>query len=200
MCGQSSNVCDTQVPRHQHNNIKVFVVIYTVHVNLLETYSLSGYWNSFEDWKRDLVAVTVQSARDPIHPGMVELWDFAEYDQYSTTDLPRATDWFWGSNHYTRQLGERVLRRLFGTGEPGFGVRLTAETLESDLHVTREHQRQYRQTHLVLLCHKSDGLHGPPTAGTDRKREYQSGSKFQAHGADGVTRVAFGTHGENRAG
>ena len=133
------------------NNVRVIVVINPVHVNLLETYSLSGYWNGFEDWKRELVAMTTQSAGDPVHPGRVELWDFAEYDRYSTVDLPRATDWFWDSNHYTRQLGDRALRRLFGDGEPGFGVRLTAETLESDLQTTRERQLQYRQTHLTAV-------------------------------------------------
>ena len=130
------------------NDIRAIIVINPIHVNLLETYSRLGYWQAFENWKRELVSMTMPLGDERRPPVNIELWDFSEYDQYSTTDLPQATDWFWDSNHYTRRLGDLMLRRIFTSGDPEFGVRLSPDTIEQHLQMTRERQLQYRLTHL----------------------------------------------------
>lgn len=129
------------------NNVKAVVIMGPVHANLLETYSRMGYWEAFENWKRELVSMTARVGNEHHRPDLIELWDFEEYNQYSTTDLPQATDWFWDTNHYTRRLGDLILLRLFGHGNPGFGAPLTLETIEQHLQVTRERQQQFRLAH-----------------------------------------------------
>lgn len=128
--------------------IQVIVLINPMHAHQLEIYRQSGYWRSFEDWKRALVSVVAPFQAGVGQPGTVELWDFSGYDRYSTTELPQAIAWFWDPSHYTHRLGDLIVRRLF-SGEDGneFGMQLTPKTIEGRLEVVRTQQREYREVH-----------------------------------------------------
>ena len=127
---------------HQHR-IKTIVLINPTHAHLLETYSLLGYWERYEEWKRSLVSTVAEEGGD----GSITLWDFSGYDKYSTLDLPDAAKWYWDPVHYTIDLGSLIVLRLFGRGDTEFGVELLPENVSKYLEITRERQQQYRRTH-----------------------------------------------------
>lgn len=128
------------------NGAKVILMINPVHADLLEAYSLLGYWQQLEDLKRDLVSLTAE-VRGDAAGDQIELWDFSGYDRFSTLEVGEATRWFWNSSHYTRELGDLIVRRVFGEEDPEFGVQLTQDTIETHLKSIREQQSLYRQTH-----------------------------------------------------
>jgi len=147
---------------------RLILFINPVHVDRLEILDLLGVWGDFEDWKRELVALTVRYPdRDGQH--RVLLWDFSDYDAYSTEPVPHDRHvmyWFWDSYHYTRPLGDRVIGRMFSGGDENFGTLLTAENLESHLATVRERKRLYRVTHTTEARHMRDlyesVTHAPP--------------------------------------
>ncbi len=124
---------------------RVIFVINPIHADVLETYSLFGFWDDFENWKRAITR-TIARAQNEWPSAEVELWDFSGYDKYSTID-PRVSPWFWNPNHYTRRLGDLMVRRLFGEPDAEFGMVLTQNSVEMRLAEIRVQQTKYRQTH-----------------------------------------------------
>jgi hypothetical protein len=125
---------------------QVILVINPVHADDLELLGQLGYWQAFEDWKRELVALTSKyravNGRTPI-----ALWDFTGYNAYSTETVSadgRRLRWFWDSLHYTHSLGKLVVQRIFGAGDVAFGVILDEGTIERHHAAIREQQKLYR--------------------------------------------------------
>jgi hypothetical protein len=128
---------------------QVVLFISPVHADKLEIMDLLGSWSEFEDWKRDLTALTAQYVRAG---SQVTLWDFSGYDSYSTETVPldhHVLHWFWDSSHYTRALGDVMVRRMLSTGEGGFGVVITPGNIESHLAAIRDARHRYRESHPV---------------------------------------------------
>jgi hypothetical protein len=97
--------------------------------------------------ERELVAVITPSANGGQTTAV--LWDFSSYDSYSTEQVLRGgllLHWFLDAGHYRRALGDEVIRRIFGRGDPGFGVQLTSLTIEAHLASIRQQQSHYRET------------------------------------------------------
>lgn len=132
------------------NGTKAILIINPVHADLLEAYSLLGYGRQLEDLKRELVSLTTEVGGNGTSDE-IELWDFSGYNRFSTLELGDATRWFWNSSHYTRELGDLIVRRLFGNEDSEFGVRLTQDTVEDHLKSIREQQRLYRRTHIQAV-------------------------------------------------
>ena len=113
---------------------------------------LIGSWSAYEMWKRQLVTLTRRASPDA-DPAAVRVWDFSGYDQYSTENLPPRSDrhthlrWFWEPTHYSKALGDIILTRIFGGPDAGYGVVLTAETIEAHLSEIRERRERYRKIH-----------------------------------------------------
>jgi hypothetical protein len=133
----------------ESHGTRVILFINPAHADHLEILDLLGHWSAFEDWKRELVALT---AKYPSTDGRsrIPLWDFSGYDSYSTETVSmdrHVMHWFWDSTHYTRALGDAIVRRILGTGDPHFGVLLSPESLEPHLIAIREQQRLYREQH-----------------------------------------------------
>ncbi len=128
-------------------HIPVHVVIYPYHAHLLESMRMLGYWELFEDWKRELVRLAGAQGQD------VRLWDFSGYHDYATEAAPKAGDrktevrWYWEAGHFQKELGRLILERIQGGGDPGFGQLLMAANLEEHLGRIREDGRRYRQGH-----------------------------------------------------
>ena len=125
----------------------LILVINPSYADKLEILDLLGYWRAFEDWKREIVALTSKypsvSGRSRIH-----LWDFTGYDVYSTETVSlnrHVLHWFVDDFHYTKALGDVIVGRIFGSGDPHFGVLLSAENIDLHLAEIREQQRQYRE-------------------------------------------------------
>jgi hypothetical protein len=130
--------------------IRVILLINPMHADKLEILDLLGYWDAFEDWKRELVALASQYSGNS-NRGRFPLWDFSGYDSYSTESVPeergRVLRWFWDPIHCNRALGDVMLRRIFGAGDSRFGTLLTVDNIELHLAGVREAQRAYRQRH-----------------------------------------------------
>jgi hypothetical protein len=132
------------------NGAPVILVINPVYVDALEIMDLSGYWGTFESWKRQLTAMAAKY--NGLSDGKVVLWDFTDYDDYSTELLPisqGALHWFFDCGHASKALGDAVIRRIFGAGDPSFGGVLTPENVELRLADIRERQRLFRQNRLA---------------------------------------------------
>jgi hypothetical protein len=129
--------------------IQLELFIQPMHADLLETLDLLGTWPAYESWKRAMVAV---SRRRSGEGPAVRLWDFSGYDQFSTENLPPRSDrrahlrWFWEPTHYSKALGDIVLTRIFGGPDTGYGVVLTADTIEGHLAHIRERRAWYRES------------------------------------------------------
>jgi len=133
----------------QSRGTQVVLYIHPMPADTLEMLDLLGYWPTFEDWKRELLGLVSRYPRPPA-PGGVALWDFSDYDAYSTETVRpdgRVLRWFWESWHYTRALGDRIIERIHNTGDAHFGNTLTAETIESHLAEIRLRRQLYRVSH-----------------------------------------------------
>jgi hypothetical protein len=66
---------------------------------------------------------------------------------------PAPMQWYWESSHYKKELGDRVLDRVFGyqahgrTVAPDFGVLLTSANIEEHLASIRSAQAHYEAEH-----------------------------------------------------
>lgn len=125
-------------------------LIYPYHAHILELFTLTGLSSAFEQWKRDLVRrLEPAGGSDP--GSKVVFWDFSGYHPYACEHVPAMGDlhgtmkWYWEAGHFKRELGDRVIARIKGAGDPDFGIRLDASTLESSLLGLRQGQARYRR-------------------------------------------------------
>lgn len=126
--------------------IPVRVVIYPYHAHLLEILRITGLWTLFEEWKRELAHRVATRGR-----GDVMLWDFSGYHPYAREPVPGPGDkktrlqWYWEAGHFKKELGHLMLERMFGAGDPRFGVVLTAGNVDSHLQSIRLAGEDYRR-------------------------------------------------------
>ncbi len=118
------------------HKIRLILYIHPYHADYLEMLHRVGLWPSFDAWKRALVRVVDSENR--LLSADMPLYDFAEYDRFTTEPVPPPGDrhtkmqWYWESAHYKSALGDRILARIFG-GAKGFGSQLTAQNIDARL-------------------------------------------------------------------
>ncbi|MBI3223172.1 MAG: hypothetical protein HYZ46_08970 [Nitrosomonadales bacterium] len=134
----------------QHRQIDLRLFISPSHARQWETLAAAGLWDTWENWKRRLVELNDQSAmqagRQPF-----PIWDFSGYDSVSGEDLPtegdnRLMQGYSDSSHYTLQVGQRLVSRLFGQ-EDNWGEQLGRANIEARLTNIRAARQQYRSSH-----------------------------------------------------
>jgi hypothetical protein len=126
----------------------VTFVIYPYHAHILEMFHATGLWPSFEQWKGRLVEIL--EAERAFNPGAcLELWDFSGYHRFARERVPPLGDkttvvnWYWEAGHFKRELGEEILARIFGAGDPSFGTRLTRENLFANNYLIRQEREDF---------------------------------------------------------
>ncbi len=142
--------------RAEHIDLRIFLT--PEHAHQMEISSAVGAWSSIEQGKRALVKLLREDAAR--HPGKppITLYDFSGYSTVTTEALPEPGShaemkYYWDSSHFKETVGDMVLDRLFGYTRPGrpvpddFGVKLTSDTIESELQNTRTLQAAYRRSH-----------------------------------------------------
>ncbi len=124
----------------QQRNIELRLYIHPYHAHLNESLIAAGLWPTFENWKREIARIVAQEGQ-----GKVPLWDFSGYNTITTEPVPKQGDtktrmqWYWESGHYKKAVGDMILDRVLGHGEPSrpipedFGARLDTGTLEAHL-------------------------------------------------------------------
>lgn len=133
----------------------VYVFIPPVHAKQLEALRFLGLYETFEQWKRDVVQVIASVNRRVTGPRAVRLWDFTGYNSVTTEAVPargsrRQMRWYHESSHFKSETGDLVLIRMLHTEASrdvvpdDFGIALTEENLEGHLAATRRAREAYR--------------------------------------------------------
>jgi hypothetical protein len=127
----------------QDHEIRPILVIAPYHADMMELIESAGLWGAFEDWKVALTEIVQRSGPTAV------LWDFTDYDQYSTEEVPNqparsaGMRWFWEPVHFKKALGSKVLQRIL-TGEPEqFGTMLTPANVRAHLAEIRSARAAY---------------------------------------------------------
>lgn len=102
--------------------IKVFFS--PVHAAQLEAIYSAGLWPDFEEWKRQVIAMT-------------PAWDFSDYSSITTEPINNNMENFVDSVHYDEQIGNLILNRLYNSHQDrvpsNFGFLITPSNIESHL-------------------------------------------------------------------
>ena len=102
--------------------IKVFFS--PVHAAQLEAIYTAGLWSDFEEWKRQVIAMT-------------PAWDFSDYSNITTEPINNNMENFVDSVHYDKQIGDLILNRLYNSHQDSvpsnFGFLITPSNIESHL-------------------------------------------------------------------
>ena len=137
------------------NAIDLRIAIGPSHARMFETLAVKGLWSTFENWKRQLVALNEEVASDTGKPPF-PLWDFSGYNHYTTEQVPALDDretkmnWYWETSHYKKEVGDLVLDLVLDHQEPGravhpdFGVLLTFENIEQHLQQIRIDRQKWQ--------------------------------------------------------
>jgi hypothetical protein len=140
------------------DNIDLRMTISPCHVRQWEILAVTGKYQQWEEWKRYLVSSNEEEAkRFEVAP--FPLWDFSGYNEYTTEAVPTAEDttsimrWYWDSSHYTKELGDLMLDKIFNYHEServvskDFGVLVNSQNIEQNLSIIRSGRQEYRDTH-----------------------------------------------------
>lgn len=134
--------------------IELRLVINPAHAMMMEVIRYRGFWEEYENWKRELVRVVQSGAGEA-----VPLMDFTGYNAYTTEAVPGANEterrmkWYLEASHFNQNLGTEVLNRVYPAGgrplPPAgtFGVRLSPENIEAHLAAIRNERERYTSTH-----------------------------------------------------
>ncbi|MEB3884628.1 hypothetical protein [Lyngbya sp. CCY1209] len=140
------------------DEVDLILSINPCHARQLELIASLNLWDEFEMWKRQLVEINEQEARRHDRPPF-PIWDFSGYTSLTTEAVPAPEDqttsmkWYYESSHFSKELGDLVLDRVFDYRETGrdlpgdFGVLLTADNIEEHLAKIRRNRQRYRETH-----------------------------------------------------
>jgi hypothetical protein len=136
---------------YQHD-VDLRIFISPSHAGLTETIAQAGLWEKWERWKRQITTIVFEEAGDNLP---FPLWDFSGYNEFSTAPVPppnslEPMQWNVDSLHYTKELGDVVLDVILGRSNPnhpilpGFGIRVTPATIESQLADIRADREKWR--------------------------------------------------------
>ena len=116
-----------------------------VHARMLVLMKEVGLWGCFEQWKREMWRinheVALEMGRTPF-----PLWDFAGVDEWTSVQLSKqeTPSEYTDSSHYSLDMGNRVLERIYRNGEFKFGGLIDGgETLNRRLDLVRNGLRDY---------------------------------------------------------
>ncbi|HEY9651832.1 MAG TPA: hypothetical protein V6C95_14290 [Coleofasciculaceae cyanobacterium] len=108
----------------KQNNITLKVFISPSHATQWEAIRATGHWQTFEQWKRELVKIT-------------PVWDFSGYNSVTTEPISYDMQDYTDNSHYTPKIGNLVLNRLLSYQDEkvpnDFGILITSDNVESQL-------------------------------------------------------------------
>jgi len=120
--------------------IKVFFS--PVHAAQLEAIYTAGLWSDFEEWKRQVIAMT-------------PAWDFSDYSSITTEPIDNDMENFVDSVHYDGQIGDLILSRLYNYHKErvpsNFGFLITPTNIESHLAKIRAERQGWLKTNQATV-------------------------------------------------
>ena len=108
----------------QENKIDLKVFISPAHATQWESIKITGKWNTFEQWKREIVKLT-------------PVWDFSGFNSITTEAIQPKMNNYVDNSHYSPMIGNLILDRIFNDQTESipqnFGILLTTENIEQHL-------------------------------------------------------------------
>lgn len=124
----------------RQSGAETHLVIYPYHAQIRVMIDKLGLGGLFDQWKRRLVA----AAFSRVSRGeRVAVWDFSLIGDLTSERIPVRGDtktrlnWYWEAGHFKKALGDRVLTRILGGPDTGFGAKLDEGNVESMLAMDR---------------------------------------------------------------
>ena|GEM_PF-1541922 len=154
-------------------DVRVYAFISPAHVTHLELLAEMGLINEYEDWKRSLVQIFAEANQDLPEQRRAILWDFSGYSEITTEKVPAPDDqefmrWYSDSSHANPNVGQIMINGIFGrraddvaTAAP-FGVRLTADNIETVIEQTRLDSARYRRDNPDEIARMQEMLRNNP--------------------------------------
>ena len=110
----------------RHDGIRLYLAVPPVHAIHMEDLHATDQWDAYENWKRAIVRIVdEQNAAAASAPasaaaaaGPLVLWDFANYNRYTTEEIPPASaanprmQYHYDQAHFTPAFGELLLHRI----------------------------------------------------------------------------------------
>jgi len=137
------------------NDVELRLIIYPYHAQLLIMIDELGLWQSFEDWKRQLVRIIAEETDKHHSPANITLLDFSGFSSYAREKIPAKGDrttvvkWYWEAGHFKKELGDIVITRSLTRDLTEdinvFGIQLTQDTI--DLHLARTRSEKFAFKH-----------------------------------------------------
>jgi hypothetical protein len=138
--------------------IDIRLFINPIHASLQQIIKYSNLWPTFEDWKRNLVRIVSDQNSDQTQE--VKLWDFSGYNSFTIEEetpsesLIRTMKWYYEALHYSKELGELMLDRIYDYKDESrvipddFGILLSEKNIDDHLKRIRKQQIKYEQLHV----------------------------------------------------
>ena len=122
----------------RQNNIDLKVFISPAHATQWESIEVTGRWDTFEQWKRELVKVT-------------PVWDFSGFNIVTTEAIKAKMNNYIDNSHYSPAIGNLILERIFNYNAEDipqdFGILLTTENIEQHLAKIRSDRLIWTKNH-----------------------------------------------------
>ena len=115
-----------------------------IHATVLTVWEEVGFWDRFENWKKDVVR---HLASD------VAVWDFTGYSDYQTESIPapdaKSQDmkWYTDASHCNPTYGRVIIDRILSRKPTTVGTRLTPDNIEEVIAKIREDRAAYHENH-----------------------------------------------------
>lgn len=134
----------------QDEGIQLHMFISPSHAFHWEMLNAVGFWPQFEEWKRSLVEINENIAAEQGAKAFT-IWDFSGYNTITSEPVPPeevkgvTMEYYWEASHYNGRTADLVLDTvLAGRTTPGFGRRLTGDTIEHTLAAIRDEQSAWQ--------------------------------------------------------
>ena len=133
------------IDKCKQHNIEIIVFISPTHATQYEAINVAGLWQTFEQWKREVVKIT-------------PVWDFSGYNSITTELISDRMNNYIDNSHYSPKVGNLVLSRIlsFQTEKTpsDFGILVTQDNIELHLKKIRLDKKVWQkenpeEVHLV---------------------------------------------------
>ncbi len=135
------------------HGVDLRIAISPSHARLWEVIYAGGMWQTWEDWKRALLKITLEEAARENKPPF-PIWDFTGYNTITTEDVPRDGSpmrWYTDGSHFKPLVGSMMLQRIYHKPADqlpaDFGRRLEPNTIFGTLADIRARRDRYAATH-----------------------------------------------------
>lgn len=132
---------------NEHPEIEFFIYTNPFHVRLLEVMDMKIQYQSFEDWKKQLIEMNTQYIKNP--KSNFYIYDFSGYNFITTENIDintKVSHFFYDTSHAKSSVGELILKYILENNYyEDFGIKLDKISIDSYLKEQKIKQQQWRE-------------------------------------------------------